>query len=67
MARPSDSSLTRVASWVIRERQTGAVILETFSELMVSSLNTVRYEAAPILQYLGGLNAKIRADAVRNP
>ena len=48
----------RTASWVIRERSTGRVIMETFNAKLVAALNTVRYEAVPILEYLQSLNRK---------
>lgn len=49
-------SLSRTASWVIREKETGRVICETFSKCLVSALNTATYEAVPILEYLQSLN-----------
>lgn len=48
----------KTASWVIRERATGRVILETFNAKAVAALNTAKYEAVPILAYLQSLNAK---------
>lgn len=44
------------ASWVIRERATGLVICETFSAALVGALNTVKYEAVPIMKYLQSIN-----------
>jgi len=55
-------SLTRTASWVIREKETGRVICETFSERAVAALNIVKYEAVPILKYLQDLNRSIRGE-----
>ncbi len=52
-------SLTRTASWVIREKETRRVICETFSERAVAALKP-KYEAVPILQYLQELNQTIR-------
>ena len=52
------NSLQRTASWVIRERHTGRVIMETFSRKIISALNTSRYEAVPILEYLQSLNRR---------
>lgn len=49
-------SLSRTASWVIREKESGRVICETFSERVVSALNATKYEAVPILQYLQEVN-----------
>ena len=52
------NSLMRTASWVIREKATGDVIMETFDRKKVDALNAKKYEAVPIQQYLAGLNAK---------
>lgn len=54
LARPS-------ASWVIREKGTGNVIMETFDRKKVDALNTKKYEAVPIQEHLAGLNSP-RAD-----
>jgi hypothetical protein len=43
-------------SWVIRERATGQVIMETWNARLVSALNTAKYEAVPIREYLASLN-----------
>lgn len=45
------------ASWVIRNRKTGEVIKETFEPEEVRKLNTSKYEAVPIGDYLESLNA----------
>jgi hypothetical protein len=57
----------KTASWVIIDRATGAAILETFNPKAVPCLNTERYEAVPILAYLGALNARILAAGEVNP
>lgn len=44
------------ASWVIREKATGKVVMETFDKKKVDALNVARYEAIPILEHLGSLN-----------
>lgn len=44
------------ASWIIREKDTGRVIAETFNKALVDVLNTARYEAVPIQTYLASLN-----------
>jgi hypothetical protein len=44
------------ASWILREKATGRVIAETFSPAIVRALNTARYEAVPIGEYLASLN-----------
>jgi hypothetical protein len=51
------------ASWVIREKATGRVILETFNPKVVTALNTAKYEAVPILDYLVALNRQIAGKA----
>ncbi len=51
-------SLSRTASWVIREKVTGRVICETFNEHVVAVLKP-KYEAVPILKYLQDLNHEI--------
>jgi hypothetical protein len=48
------------ASWIIREKGTKRVICETFNKHLVNKLNTVKYEAVPILDYLGEFNANVR-------
>lgn len=57
------NSLQRTASWVIREKETGAVIMETFDPKAVAALNTAKYEAVPIGEYLGSINGKTPTDA----
>lgn len=52
----SDHPARHSASWVIREKATGRVIAETFEARTVAALNTKRYEAVPILDYLASLN-----------
>jgi hypothetical protein len=51
-------SLTRTASWVIINKETNEAVLETFNEQAVQALNTVKYKAVPILEYLQSLNKK---------
>lgn len=46
----------QTASWVIREKATGNVIMETYDRAKVDALNTKKYEAVPILEYLASLN-----------
>jgi hypothetical protein len=46
------------ASWVVREKTTGTVLFETFDRKKVDALNTARYEAVPIGQYLASLNRR---------
>jgi hypothetical protein len=37
-------SLTRTASWVLRNKVTKEVICETFNERVVAALNTEKYD-----------------------
>lgn len=46
------------ASWVILSKETGKAVLETFSAKVVSSVNTEKYHAVPIMEYLQSLNMK---------
>jgi hypothetical protein len=50
------------ASWVIRDRVTKVAVLETFDKRIAQAINLQRYEALPIEQYLGELNATIKLD-----
>jgi hypothetical protein len=42
----------KTVSWVIRIKATREVIAETFNPALVERLNTAKYEAVPILEYL---------------
>jgi hypothetical protein len=53
------------ASWVIREKETGVVIMETFDKKKIDALNESRYEAVPILTYLQELNMRIKREQYR--
>lgn len=48
------------ASWILRDKATKAVICETFDPNKVAALNTAKYEAVPILDYLVELNQSVR-------
>jgi len=43
-------------SWVIVEKATLEGILETFNEMTARQINTEKYQAVPIMLYLGSLN-----------
>jgi hypothetical protein len=58
------NSLSRTASWVIRNKESGEVIAETFDRKRVNALNTAKFEAVPIGDYLAGLNNKEQADDI---
>lgn len=45
-----------IASWVLRNKATGEVIAETYDKKKVDALNTDKYEAVPIGEYLASLN-----------
>jgi hypothetical protein len=47
----------KTASWIIIERSTGNVVLETFNEAL-TKLNQKKYRAVPILEYLQSINGK---------
>ena len=51
----------RTASWVIRDKTTKEVLFETFNPKCVEMLNTEKYEAVPILEYLVSLNKATKA------
>lgn len=48
----------KTASWVIREKETGRVMFETFQKSVADKINRKRYEAVPILQHLQEVNRK---------
>lgn len=50
----------RTASWVICEKATGNAVFETFNARTAAAINQAKYTAVPILDYLIGLNRKIR-------
>lgn len=47
-----------VSWWVIKNKTTGEVVMETFDKKDVDALNTSKYEAVPIQQHLASLNNK---------
>lgn len=50
------NSLTRTASWVIVNKETGKPVFETFNQNTAKAINTRLYKAIPILQWLQSLN-----------
>lgn len=46
----------KTASWVIVNLETGASVFETFDPAKVAALNTAKYKAVPILEWLQHLN-----------
>ena len=63
LAYVAPSSLQRDSSWIIRNKATGEVVMETFDEAKVDALNTEKYEAVPALEYLQELNGQGNATA----
>lgn len=63
--KPAESA-PAPASWVIREKATGDVVMETFDKAKVAALNTAKYEAVPVQEYLASLNRK-PAEPVAKP
>ena len=43
-------------SWVIVEKESLEGVFETFNEMTAKQINTVKYQAVPIMLYLGSLN-----------
>lgn len=50
----------KTASWVIIENVTGNAILETYSESIANKINTEKYTAMPVMEYLCKLNKQIK-------
>lgn len=50
----------KTASWILRNKFTKEVVMETYDIKKVNALNTEKYEAVPIIQYLYELNDKIK-------
>ena len=57
----STEAVMKPASWIIRNREAGRVLFETYEPEYVRCLNTAKYEAVPILKYLQEISARIRA------
>jgi len=50
------NSLDRDSSWVIRDKETGEPIMETFQKSVVDKVNADKYEVVPVAQHLQELN-----------
>lgn len=48
--------MDKSSSWIIRDKRTNTVICETFNPKVVEHLNVEKYEAIPIIEYLGSIN-----------
>lgn len=55
------NSLSRTASWAIRNKETGELMMETFDKKKVDALNTEKYEAVPVAEHLASLNKQPEA------
>ena len=49
-----------MTSWILRNRETREVICETFDRRKVAALNTAKYEAVPIIDYLAEVNERAK-------
>ena len=54
-----------MTSWIIRNKATREVICETFELRVAKSINTEKYEAVPIYEYLAEVNRRIRAEVAQ--
>lgn len=54
------SSLETTASWVIVSFATGQAVLETYSEAVAQAINTDKYKAVPIYDWLASINQQLR-------
>lgn len=54
---PDKGQPQRTASWILKDKTTGEVVMETFDRKKVDALNTEKYVAVPIHEYLASLNA----------
>lgn len=52
----SKTATGQQAGWVLRNKETGEVVMETNDPAKVKALNTEKYEAVPIAQYLASLS-----------
>lgn len=59
-------SLEKNPSWVICHKETGKAVFETYDSKFLEKLNTRKYKAVPILEYLYELNRKIKQQESEN-
>jgi hypothetical protein len=50
--------MSKNTSWIIKNKETGEIIMETFDCKKVEALNTTKYEAVPIIEHLHSLSIK---------
>lgn len=55
------------ASWVIRNKESGEVVMETFDRKKVEALNTKKYEAVPVAEHLASLSRETPAADAPSP
>jgi hypothetical protein len=48
-------------SWILRNKETGQVMMETSDPTKVAALNTAKYEAVPIADYLAEIGRSARS------
>lgn len=58
-------SLDEPGSWVVERLEDGKPLFETFDPKVAKAINTGKYRAVPILEYLGNLNRKIKQGAYK--
>lgn len=57
IAEPAEAQdVPDASSWIVRNKATGEVVMETYDRKKVDALNTAKYEAVPVLQHLQELN-----------
>jgi hypothetical protein len=56
-----DRAMEQIASWVIVRKSDNTAVFETFNKRVAQAINTDKYLAVPIEQYLGNLNAQTKA------
>ena len=54
-------TIQKTVSWVFVDLETGEGVYEAYSASVAAKVNTKRYKAVPILEYLQNLNRRIKA------
>lgn len=54
------TSLSNTASWIIVNKQTNKAVIEMYDFELVKKINTLKYKAVPILEYLQNFNEKVK-------
>lgn len=50
------------ASWVIVDIKTGKAVMETWNKKIADAVDTKKYVVVEVLEYLVGVNAKIKKE-----